>query len=195
MQLLLDSASPNWKNPEIEGELKRVLGESLYEVFVQNIQGLGKTILSLKQSMHAIADNPKRGQTLSIRKLKWALEKDSAQQELKDLSHRMQILALITDQSVRTQVSRQSLQAIQNTEDILKTLHQAQRVAQNVEALATGEVVVPEDFDDTLSTYTVQTEVRTYSTGWIPRAMLTFQHEPGRKRERGVNSHLLDPLP
>lgn len=158
-KLLLDPANQTWQTPEIDEALKERMGDVTYDMFLDHLRSLHEAVVPLDRSLRSIVENPDAKSLLSVRALKWAFLKNKTQQALENLHRRTGDLNNVARLSLHAHDPLRSRQAIQNISDVLDQIHDAQRVAQNVEAIANGEVIVPADGNDTLSTYTVETEV------------------------------------
>ncbi|KEY71820.1 hypothetical protein S7711_11348 [Stachybotrys chartarum IBT 7711] len=139
-ELVSDRASPLWTAPKVEVALKQRLGDRGYKVFIEgfaSLLGSNRQHLpfspSLQMGMVAQADESSAGGL------------DASQPRSGDNSQAYH--------------SRQSIEAIQNINDVLENIHSVRRVAENVEAVATGQVTIPTDSNgDEYSLYSVKTE-------------------------------------
>ena len=169
-ELLSNPESPKWKSPELDEALEQVLGESAYEVLIRDLQSLLETLRSLEQSICVITKNQENYFWLSHRGRKLVLMQNETRQALEDLRCRNLDLQSLACRSTQTPLARRSTQArreryarqaLQNIDDILEKFRYLQRVTHNVEAIVTGEVIIPvdSDSDDALSLCSVETEV------------------------------------
>ena len=162
-ELLSDPASPKWQSPEINEALKQRLGEFGYEVLVRHFQSLLETLKSLEKSIRVITENEKGSPSLS-RRVKWALKQKVTRQALQNLSYLNRQFRFIAQtrlprESIQASQGMYARQAIQNVNDVSEKFHCLQVIAQNAEAIATGEITDPVGVDDAFSLYSVETEV------------------------------------
>ncbi|KEZ45166.1 hypothetical protein SAPIO_CDS2615 [Scedosporium apiospermum] len=161
-ELLSDPANPKWQSSEINEALKQRLGEFGNEVIVHHIQSLPETLKSLEESIRVITEKLKGSPWLSWR-VKWALMQKGIRQALQDLSYFNRDFRFIAQthllhESIQASQGMYARQAIQNVNDVFEKFHCLQVIAQNAEAIATGEITDPVGVDDAFSLYSVETE-------------------------------------